>query len=529
MATTFEEALASAGAGPDGMSPIQQELVVAVVRILVFFAVLLGLFSGMTYVERRVLAFMQFRLGPNRTGPWGLFQPIADGIKLFFKEEVIPQGAHKWLFVAAPAIALITAFLAIAVVPYGGQFTMPSWGLVPEWLRGRVISLQIADLDVGVLFLFAISSLGVYGIVIAGWAANNKYSLIGGLRSSAQMFSYELALGLSWVGLIMRAGSFRIGDIVASQAGGFWKWNLVLQFPAFAVYVVAATAEVNRTPFDLPEAETELVAGYHTEYSSMRFALLQMAEYVNMITASAVGASLFFGGWHFGLPGGARLRALVLPQDGGHPLLLHLAARDAAPVPLRPAHALRVEGPGPRGHGLDLRGRGGAGGAPPMTLDLVVFYVFAGLALGSAVVMVAQRNPTYSAFSLIVTLVSLSAIFGLLGSPFIAVLQVVVYAGAIMVLFLFVLMLLNVKSEEAVRGKSVVFRLLAVGLGVLLVVELGTVLAGARFAPPAGYDASARAVSRLLFSPQYLYVFEATSILILAALVGSVALAKRDL
>ena len=286
------------------LSPLQQELAISVVKVLVLFQLLLGLFSGMTYVERRVLAFMQFRLGPNRTGPWGLLQPVADGIKLFFKEELTPAGANKLLFVAAPALAVVTAFLAIAVVPYGGSVTLPHWGWMPDWLEGRRIVLQISDLDVGVLYLFAISSLGVYGIVMAGWAANNKYTLIGGLRSSAQMFSYELALGLSFVSLILVAGSFRIHDIVDSQAGFFlFKWNAFRQLPAFAVFLVAATAEVNRTPFDLPEAETELVAGFHTEYSSMRFALLQMAEYINMITASAVGANLFFGGWHFGIPG----------------------------------------------------------------------------------------------------------------------------------------------------------------------------------------------------------------------------------
>ncbi len=270
------------------MSPVQQELLVAVVKVVVFFNVFLALFSGMTYVERRLLAFMQFRLGPNRVGPFGLLQPVADGIKLFFKEEVMPEGANKWAFVAAPALAIVTAFLAIAVVPYGPVVH----------LFGRDIPLQIADLDVGVLFLFAISSLSVYSIVMAGWAANNKYTLLGGLRSSAQMFSYELALGMSWVGAIILAGSFRISDIVASQAGWFIPhWNFFRQAPGFLVYLVAATAEVNRTPFDLPEAETELVAGFHTEYSSMRFALLQMAEYVNMMTVAAVGASLFFGGW----------------------------------------------------------------------------------------------------------------------------------------------------------------------------------------------------------------------------------------
>jgi NADH-quinone oxidoreductase subunit H len=279
------------------LTPVQQELAITVVKVLVLFNALLGLFSVMTWAERRLLAFMQFRLGPNRTGPVGILQPVADGIKLFFKEELTPASANKWLFVAAPGLAVVTAFLSIAVVPYGGTVTLPAWGFLPAWLQGRAVTLQIADLDVGLLFIFAISSLGVYGIVMAGWAAGNKYTLMGGLRSSAQMFSYELALGLSWVGVILLAGSFRIQDIVAAQAGWFWRWNFVQQVVGFAVYLVAATAEVNRTPFDLPEAETELVAGFHTEYSSMRFALLQMAEYVNMITVAAVGANLFFGGW----------------------------------------------------------------------------------------------------------------------------------------------------------------------------------------------------------------------------------------
>ena len=274
------------------LTPVQQELAIAVAKVLVLMNLLLMIFSGMTYIERRLLAFMQFRLGPNRTGPFGLLQPIADGIKLFFKEEVVPEGANKWIFVAAPAIAVITAFLSIAVVPWGGTVT----------IAGRPILLQIADLDIGVLYLFALSSLSVYAIVMAGWAANNKYTLLGGLRSSAQMFSYELALGLSWIGIIMLAGSFRFGDIVRYQDGWFWHWFFIKQPLAFLIFLVAGTAEANRTPFDLPEAETELVAGFHTEYSSMRFALLQMAEYVHMITISAVGANLFFGGWMSPVP-----------------------------------------------------------------------------------------------------------------------------------------------------------------------------------------------------------------------------------
>jgi NADH-quinone oxidoreductase subunit H len=293
-------------------SPLVQDLILAGVKIAVVVGALLGLFSLMTWIERRALAFMQYRLGPNRTGPLGILQPIADGIKLFFKEEVMPEAADKWAFLAAPVVAVATALLAVAVVPYGPPFTLPSWGLLPEFLRGRAMQVQIAAIDVGLLFIFAINALGVYGIVLAGWAANNKYSLLGGLRSSAQMFSYELALGLSWVGVIMLAGSFQITDIVNDQgarAGGwFLGWNAFWQFPAFLVYFCAATAEVARIPFDLPEGEAELVAGFHTEYSSMRFALIQMAEYINMITVAVLGTNLFLGGWHAGVPG--------LPSEG---------------------------------------------------------------------------------------------------------------------------------------------------------------------------------------------------------------------
>ena len=289
-------------------SPAVQELILAVVRIVVVVGALLGMFAFMTWVERRTLAFMQFRLGPNRTGPLGILQPIADGIKLFFKEESMPAAADKWAFVSAPVLAVSTALLAVAVLPYGPPFRLPSWGLLPEWLRGRAMQIQIASIDVGLLFIFAITALGVYGVVLAGWSANNKYSLLGGVRSSAQMFSYELALGLSWVGVIMLAGSFQVADIVNAQAGWFWRWNAFWQFPAFVVYFIAATAEVARIPFDLPEGEAELVAGFHTEYSSMRFALIQMAEYINMMTVAVLGANLFLGGWHAGIPG--------LPSEG---------------------------------------------------------------------------------------------------------------------------------------------------------------------------------------------------------------------
>jgi len=281
------------------LSPAGKEIaidaLIGVIKLAVIFNVLLLVFSLMTYVERRILGFMQFRRGPNRTGPWGILQPAADGIKLFFKEELMPEGAHKFLFFAAPVVAIITAYVSLAVVPYGGPLVLPFYGQVS--LFGRPLNIQIADLDVGILFIFAITALGVYSIVFAGYASNNKYALIGGLRSSAQMFSYELALGMSWVSVIMAAGSFRLNDIVAAaERMNPWVW-FAMQFPAFVIYMIAACAEVNRTPFDLPEGETELVAGFHVEYSSMKFALMQMAEYINMITVCALASNMFLGGW----------------------------------------------------------------------------------------------------------------------------------------------------------------------------------------------------------------------------------------
>lgn len=255
------------------------------IKSVVLVAMLLGGFAYLTLFERRVLARMQVRIGPNRAGPWGLLQPVADGLKLVFKEEVIPAGADRMLFILAPIVTVIPALILLAVVPFG-----------PE-LRafGRTIDLGLADdINVGILYILAITSIAVYGIVLAGWSSNNKYALLGGIRSSAQMVSYELALGLTVVGPILLAGSMSLRDIVLDQER---LWYVVLQPIGFLVWMVASLAEVNRAPFDMPEAEQELTAGYHVEYSGMKFALFFMAEYVKMIAVSVIGATLFLGGY----------------------------------------------------------------------------------------------------------------------------------------------------------------------------------------------------------------------------------------
>ena len=249
----------------------------------------------MVYAERKVAAFMQQRYGPYLVGPKGLLQPIADIVKLFFKEELRPKAADVFLFSLAPIISVAAAYLAFAPVPFGAPTDFFGW--LPE-----PIPLQVSDVNVAVLVIFAVASMGVYGIVLAGWASNSKYSLLGGLRSSAQMISYELAYGMSLATVVMMAGSMSLTEVVDQQQGMWFgfipKWYIFLQPISFFVFACAGVAETNRAPFDFPEAEQELVAGYHTEYSSMRFAMFFMAEYINMVTVSAVAVNLFLGGWH---------------------------------------------------------------------------------------------------------------------------------------------------------------------------------------------------------------------------------------
>ena len=264
-------------------------------RVLVPLGVILGLLPILLWVERRGAGLIQDRPGPNRVGPFGLLQPAADVIKFFFKEGVIPSSADRMLYLLAPAIAVFSALTTFAVIPYGA--TLPA--------AGRAIPLIGADVSIGVLYVFALTSLSVYGIVLAGWASNNKFSLMGGIRSSAQIISYELAMTTAAAGVILSAGSFRLTDIVAAQTGTFLgflpRWNVLPQLLGFVIFFISSFAETNRLPYDLPEAEAELVAGYHTEYSAMKFAMFFMAEYVNMIVASALMVTLFFGGWS--LPG----------------------------------------------------------------------------------------------------------------------------------------------------------------------------------------------------------------------------------
>lgn len=254
------------------------------------FTVTLVVAMYATYGERKVAAFLQDRLGPNRAGPFGILQPLADGLKFFMKEEIIPDVSNKFLFILGPSIAMVTALMAGVLIPWGNTLL----------INGTEYSLQIADINIGILYVFGVVSIGVYGIMIGGWASNNKFSLLGAIRASAQMISYELAMGISIIALIMMTGTLSLGEIVNQQAGGDWNfWNVVYQPLGFLIFIVCAFAECNRAPFDLPECETELVGGYHTEYSSMKLGFYMFAEYINMFISSAVLSTLYFGGYNF--------------------------------------------------------------------------------------------------------------------------------------------------------------------------------------------------------------------------------------
>ncbi len=282
------------------MTEVGIKLAFSLTQIAVVLGIVLLTVMILTLAERKVLGWMQDRMGPMEVGPYGVLQPIADGLKLFFKEDIVPAGANKFLFSLAPILALVPALIGFAVIPFGPNKTIELFGY-------QFQPFVISDINIGILYILAFTSIGAYGIILGGWASNSKYSLLGGLRSAAQVISYELNVGLAIVGVLLLAGSLSLVKITEAQAGGFWHWY-VFAFPfpqifAFVVYVISSVAETNRLPFDLPEAESELVAGFFTEYSGMRFAFFFLAEYANMILVSCIAAALFLGGWNAPYPG----------------------------------------------------------------------------------------------------------------------------------------------------------------------------------------------------------------------------------
>ena len=289
---------------PSGNLSVGWFVVISVIKILIGMVMLLTIVAYTVWLERKLVGRIQNRWGPSRVGPFGLLQPLADGLKFIFKEDLTPPYVNKGLYLLAPVLSLTLALTSIAVIPVGGWVT----------IHGTRIPLQITDMNVSLLIILGITSMGVYGIALAGWSSNSKYSLLGSLRASAQMVSYEVALGLSLIGVLILSGTFSLRGIVERQLGGIWHWNIFgggFQIVAFFIYLCAAFAETNRTPFDLPEAETELVAGYHTEYSSMKFAMFFMAEYANMVTVACLASILFLGGWQGPVFGPPVLQALL--------------------------------------------------------------------------------------------------------------------------------------------------------------------------------------------------------------------------
>lgn len=269
------------------------DIIIKFILVVIIFAISLVVAMYSTYAERKLAAFFQDRVGPNRAGPWGILQPLADGGKMFLKEEIIPTNANGFLFIVGPSLAIMTACIGSAVIPWGQKLVIGT----------HVIDLQVADINVGILYIFGVVSLGVYGIMIGGWASNNKYSLLGAIRAASQNISYEISMGLSIIALLLVTGTLSLREI-AEQQHGFWgngwfTWNFFKQPLGFLLFIVCAFAETNRSPFDLPECETELVGGYHTEYSSMKLGFYLFAEYINMFISSAVMATLYFGGYNF--------------------------------------------------------------------------------------------------------------------------------------------------------------------------------------------------------------------------------------
>jgi NADH-quinone oxidoreductase subunit H len=263
------------------------DIIVKFILVVIIFAISLVIAMYSTYAERKLAAFFQDRIGPNRAGPWGILQPLADGGKMFLKEEIIPTNASGFLFIVGPSLAILTACIGSAVIPWGQKLV----------IGAHVIDLQVADINVGILYIFGVVSLGVYGVMIGGWASNNKYSLLGAIRAASQNISYEISMGLSIIALLLVTGTLSLREIAEQQHG--WHWNIIYQPVGFILFLICAFAETNRSPFDLPECETELVGGYHTEYSSMKLGFYLFAEYINMFISSAVMVTLYWGAYNY--------------------------------------------------------------------------------------------------------------------------------------------------------------------------------------------------------------------------------------
>ena len=500
--------------------------------VIVLNATLVGV-TYMVLLERKVIAWAQSRLGPMRVGPYGILQPVADAVKLMIKEDITPVRADKWVFTAAPIIAMVPALIVYAVIPFGPEVS----------LFGRQVTLYITDINVGLLYIVSVASVGVYGIILAGYASNSKFPLLASLRASAQLISYEVAVTLTLVSVILVAGSLSMVSIVRAQES-MGVWFAFLQPVAFVLFFIGGLAETNRAPFDLPEAEQELTGGFHTEYSGMRFALFFLAEYANMIVVSSVATTLVPRRVAAAVserrvavvPRHHPELGLVPPQVVRLPLHLHLGAGDAAALSVRPADAPRLEGADPAGDSEPGGHRDRESDAALMG-EAIAFYTIAAFVLGFAVLVVSTKDTVHSVLFLVLDFLFVAALYVLLGAEFLAAIQVLVYAGGIVVLYLFVVMLVNLKRPPETyqdpnrRGK------LGFALSAAVLIELGAIAAygyvapSPALAPPAAalpVTGNTEEVGWLLYT-SYLIPFEIASMLLLVAMIGAIILAKREL
>ena len=513
------------------MGVVDQFLIPLLKILIVLNATLVGV-TYMVLLERKVIAWAQSRLGPMRVGPYGVLQPVADAIKLMIKEDITPVRADKWVFTAAPVIAMVPALIVYAVIPFGPVVR----------LFGRDVSLYITDVNVGLLYVVAVASVGVYGIILAGYASNSKYPLLASLRASAQLISYEVAVTLTLVSVILVSGTLSMVGIVNAQYNGH-VWFAFIQPVAFVLVIIGGLAETNRAPFDMPEAEQELTGGFHTEYSGMRFALFFLAEYANMIVVSSVVTTLFFGGWLRPFPNVAcavvpRLHSeldLVPDQVVRVPLHLHLDPCDAAALPVRSADAARVEGADPARDCEPHRDRHREGDVAVMG-QAIAFYTLAAFILGFAVLVVTTKDTVHSVLFLVLDFLFVAALYVLLSAPFLAVIQVLVYAGGIVVLYLFVVMLVNLKRPPEAHQDSHRRTKLGFALAAGVLIEL-VAIAWYGYAGPAAtvvpvvaspVTGNTEQVGWMLYT-SYLIPFEIASMLLLVAMIGAIVLAKREL